>query len=115
MIKYFLTGTAAALLLTSAAVGAPAATTGSGHAAITQTDHNTKSKTHHRHHNHLAKKASIRGDNEVHALNVLEAAGYRQLNNLHAQGLDFVAKAEKAGKSYNVSVTPTGSIKATIV
>ena len=54
------------------------------------------------------------GHNEVHALNALEASGYRQFTNLHAKGADFIGTAQKAGKSYDVTVTPSGSIKATL-
>ena len=54
------------------------------------------------------------GHSEVHALNALEAAGYRHFTNLHAKGAEFVGTAQKAGKTYDVTIGPSGSIKATI-
>jgi hypothetical protein len=60
----------------------------------------------------MAKATRPRGHREVHALNTLEAHGYRRLAGLHAQGSDFVATAQKNGKSYRVTVTPSGTIRA---
>lgn len=81
----------------------------------------TSAKDMHHHHNmakkgsprKTAKNMSIQGNREVRALNALEAAGYRQFNNLHAKGADFVTTAMKAGKSYSVTVTSAGRIEAT--
>ena len=66
----------------------------------------------HNHHAKMAKNVLGRGNGEVRALNALESAGYRQFNNLHASGTDFVATAMKAGQSYDVTVTPQGRIEA---
>lgn len=60
----------------------------------------------------ISVSRSTRGNREVNALNALEAAGYRQFDNLHADGRDFVATAHKAGKSYDVTITPSGAIQA---
>jgi hypothetical protein len=51
------------------------------------------------------------GDREVSALNSLEAAGYRNFDNLRASGHDFVATATKAGKTFDVTVLPSGKIQ----
>ena len=56
----------------------------------------------------------MRGDSEVQALNKLEASGYRQFKNLHAQGADFVATATKSGKTYAVTVRPSGTIDTVV-
>ena len=56
----------------------------------------------------------MRGDSEVQALNKLEASGYRQFKNLHAQGADFVATATKSGKTYDVTVRPSGTIDTVV-
>ena len=69
-------------------------------------------KATHHHHAKMAKNVSVQGDREVRALNALESAGYRQFNNLRANGTDFVATAMKAGRSYDVTVTPQGRIEA---
>jgi hypothetical protein len=69
------------------------------------------------HHVRARKVAMIRsrfGHSEVNALNALEAAGYRQFTNLHENGANFVGTAQKAGKNYEVTVMPSGTIKATI-
>jgi hypothetical protein len=63
-------------------------------------------------HHRVAKKVAMRGHREVAALNALESNGYRQFANLHAQGSDFVATANKNGKSYDVTVAPSGAIQA---
>lgn len=49
---------------------------------------------------------------EVRALNTPGSTGYRQFSNLHADGSDFVATATKAGKSFDVTVSPAGQIEA---
>jgi hypothetical protein len=73
--------------------------------------HHKMAMTEHR--KKTAENVSIQGHREVQALNTLESAGYRQFNNLHASGTNFVATAMKAGKSYDVTVTPAGRIEAT--
>lgn len=98
----------AAILAASPALAATQAASKSHAAAITS----EKTKMHH--HHRMARKVSMRGDAEVRALNVLEAAGYRQFNDLHARGRDFLATASKAGKFYDVTVMPSGSINANI-
>lgn len=65
------------------------------------------------HHKKTAENVGMQGSREVDALNTLESAGYRQFNDLHASGTDFTATAMKAGKSYDVTVTPAGKIDAT--
>ena len=72
----------------------------------------TTKANHHHHPAKMAKNVSVQGDREVRALNALESAGFRQFNNLRANGTDFVATAMKAGQSYDVTVTPQGRIEA---
>lgn len=57
-------------------------------------------------------EATTLGDREVHALNALELAGYRKAKNLHPQGQNIVATAEKSGTIHSVIVTPEGKVRA---
>ena len=60
---------------------------------------------------HYAEEVSYR---QVQALNKLEASGYRQFENLHARGADFVATATKGGKTDAVTVRPSGTIDTVV-
>lgn len=73
--------------------------------------HHKMARTEHR--KKTAENVSVQGNREVDALNTLESAGYRQFDNLHANGANFVATAMKSGKSFDVTVTPAGQIEAT--
>lgn len=114
MSKYFVITAACIALLAAPAVAATSnASVAHNHiqtAAKSVVHTRNAARRHHR--DRLATKSSTRGDGEVRALNALEAAGYRQFNNLHVQGANFVATASKAGKSYTVTVMPSGSIQA---
>ena len=110
MLKRFLIATAATFLTASLAQGATHTTT-----KMVATHTSVTTKAHHHHHHRQMKKISMRGDSEVQALNELEASGYRQFKNLHAQGTDFVATATKSGKTYDVTVRPSGTIDTVVV
>lgn len=114
MYGKLITSAAFALLLASptmAATHSPSASTQvKGTSAVSSS---MKKET--KHHVRAKKVAMISpksGRSEIHALNALESAGYRQFTNLHANGADFVGTAQKAGKTYDVTVMPSGSIKA---
>ncbi len=110
-----LTAPALAAATTQHAVHAQAKTAAKTQAASTKTASSKAvpaKTTRHHHRSKIARNMSVRGDREVRALNALESAGYRKFNNLHASGTNFVATAMKAGKSYDVTVTPAGSIEA---
>ncbi|MDE2182814.1 MAG: hypothetical protein KGJ78_07315 [Alphaproteobacteria bacterium] len=117
----FLAGSAlAATSLTLAANSsmAPAANT---HTNVTQKNAQANPKHHRmmRHHrktasmgrHRMAKGDTVVGDREVKALNVLEAAGYQNFQDLHPQGQDIVVHASKNGQSKDVMVTPDGQIQ----
>jgi hypothetical protein len=106
MFRNIIIAASCAALLTVPAIAMTTQTAPKSSMATSQTDNST---VHHRH--HIAMKSANRGDREVNALNALEAAGYRQFNNLHASGRNFVATAQKAGKSYDVTVNPSGGIQ----
>ncbi len=53
-----------------------------------------------------------RGDREVRALNLLEAAGYRQFGDIVRKGPRFVTTANKHGELFSVSVAANGVISA---
>lgn len=110
------TGCAFALMLASPATAAvPSSVTLSHTKATAVARSNMEKETmHHVRGRKIAMISPASGHSEVHALNALEAAGYRHLTNLHAKGANFVGTAQKAGKSYDVTVGPSGSIKATI-
>lgn len=112
----FLAFTAAALLIVSPAFAATSRTSAhhsatTKHASITMTKMTTASSR--TDHSRMAKKVSMRGDSQVRALNALKSHGYRQFTDLHAKGGDFVATARKNGKLYDVTVLPSGQIRAT--
>ena len=110
------TGAVFALLLASPAMAATPASTASSHTKAASHASSTMNKktVHHVRDKKISMISSKSGHSEVHALNALQATGYRQLKDLHAKGADFVGTAQKAGKSYDVTVMPSGSIKATI-
>jgi hypothetical protein len=101
----FLIATMAVFLAASPALAGTQAAT-KGHA--TANSIRMKAKMHH--HHRMARKVSMRGDAEVRALNALEAAGYREFDDFHAQGKHFVATATKAGKFYGSSAILVGRI-----
>jgi hypothetical protein len=105
-----------ALLLASPTMAATPVPVASSHTkAISHvSSHMNKKTMHHVRRKKVSMVSSKSGHSEVHALNALQAAGYRQLNDLHAKGADFVGTARKAGKSYDVTVMPSGAIKATL-
>jgi len=53
-----------------------------------------------------------RGDREVWALNLLEAAGYRQFADVTRKGAVFFTTANKHGQLYSVTVAANGAISA---
>ncbi|MGC8535928.1 MAG: hypothetical protein ACP5QR_10425 [Rhizomicrobium sp.] len=55
-------------------------------------------------------KAASTGEREVHALNLLEAAGYRSITGVHPKGMNVMATAVKAGKTQNLTITSAGKI-----
>ncbi|HWF67944.1 MAG TPA: hypothetical protein VN670_11595 [Acidobacteriaceae bacterium] len=114
MYGKLVTGAIFTLLLASPAMAATPALAASSHTQAAS--HTSSSMNKETVHHVRGKKVSMisSGHSEVHALNALQAAGYRRLKNLHAKGANFVGTAQKAGKSYDVTVTPSGSIKATI-
>lgn len=116
MYGKLVTGAVFALLLTSPAMAATPAPAASSHtkAASHANLSTNKEAAHHVHGKKVSMFSLKSGHSEVHALNALQAAGYRQLKDLHAKGAEFVGTAQKAGKSYDVTVMPSGSIKATI-
>jgi hypothetical protein len=66
-------------------------------------------------HNATATRAQshlTQGDKEVRALNLLEAAGYRNMSELQRTGSEFSATASKRGSLYNVQVAANGKISA---
>ncbi len=115
MYKMLITGAACAILLAAPAAAMTPNTANVSHTnvATSPSTSGNKTATHYGHRNRLARNSSTRGDREVHALNALEAAGYRQFTDVHARGANFVATAQKAGKSYDVTVMPSGNIRAT--
>lgn len=116
MYGKLVTGVAFALLLVSPGMAATSSPSIAGHVEATPHASSSMKKKamHHARGKKVAMINSKSGRSEVHALNALEAAGYRQLKDLHAKGADFAGTAQKAGKSYDVTVMPSGSIKATL-
>lgn len=115
MSANFLACTAAALLIVSPALAATSQITAHHSATVKHASTTTTKKaviSSRMNHNRMAKKVSMRGNEEIRALNALESHGYRQFNDLHAKGADFVATARKNGRLYDVTVMPSGHIRA---
>lgn len=112
--KILVAAAAGAMLLTAPALAANAAKPPAhAHAQPMKSTKTTSAKPmHHRHAKKVSMNMSTRGDREVRALNALESAGYRQFDNLHRKGGEFVATAMKSGRSYDVTITPAGQIQA---
>ncbi|MBU6445335.1 MAG: hypothetical protein KGR48_15645 [Alphaproteobacteria bacterium] len=125
------TAFASALLLVSAAAfaGTPAKTTKPAMPAKTEktatiqkasvkkapheaTSHKPMPSRHARRHR-LASRGGTRetlGDRETDALNALELAGYRNVQDMHATGANIVASVEKNNKRITVTVMPDGKV-----
>jgi hypothetical protein len=114
MYRKLIAGTACLILLASPVAAATNATATASQSKVAGHSSTSMQKktVRHTHRKKIAMNTSTRGDKEVNALNSLEAAGYRQFANLHAMGAGFVGTAQKAGKIYDVTVMPSGSIKA---
>jgi hypothetical protein len=66
---------------------------------------------HRAHAMHRASPASPEARRETHALNLIEAKGYGEFTNFHADGKNFTASVMSAGKRYTVTVNPdTGQV-----
>ena len=116
MYGKLVTGATFALLLASPGMAATSSPAPSSHVKATSNASSSMKKEtlHHVRAKKISMNSSKSGRSEVRALNTLEAAGYRQLNDLHAKGADFVGTVQKAGKTHDVTVTPAGGIKASL-
>jgi hypothetical protein len=119
MYRQLVIGVACATFLATPVLAMASDTRDAGHARVpihlsAQTHHNVAahSERHRFRMQRLSMMKSSRGDGEVNALNSLEAAGYRKFTGMRSQGDNFAATAWKAGKRYEVTVTPSGVIRA---
>ena len=126
------TAFAAALLLVSAAAfaGTPAKTAKTAMPAKTEKTaanhktpatkaphegamHMARPSRHAWRHRHTGPKRAREtlGDRETNALNALELAGYRDVQDVHAKGANIVASVDKNRKPVPATVMPDGTVQ----
>ena len=100
---------AAALAAAPQAAAHPHKAQPAAHAMMHATHHATA-----KHKHAMLRKAAWSGmtvgDREVQALNLAEAAGYRDFTGLHLKGKDVALTASRNGREHPMLVTPSNKI-----